>query len=58
MKSAHGTIQGYNANAMTDAKAQVVVHAEVFGEADDASLAGKIFAAVKAVHSGRGDGAR
>lgn len=40
MKSAHGTIQGYNANAMTDAKAQVVVHAEVFGEADDASLAG------------------
>lgn len=40
MKSAHGTIQGYNANAMTDAKSQVVVHAEVFGEADDASLAG------------------
>jgi transposase len=40
MKSAHGTIQGYNANAMTDAKAQVVVHAEVFGEGDDASLAG------------------
>lgn len=40
MKSAHGVIQGYNAQAVVDAKAQVVVCAEPFGEADDAVAAG------------------
>jgi transposase len=35
MKSSHGIIQGYNANAMVDAKHQVIVHAQAFGEGDD-----------------------
>lgn len=39
MKSSHGIIQGYNANAMVDAQHQVIVHAEVFGEGDDGALA-------------------
>lgn len=33
--SAHGVVQGYNANAMVDEKHQVVVAAAVFGESDD-----------------------
>ena len=39
MKSSHGIIQGYNANAMVDAKHQVIVHGEAFGEGDDGALA-------------------
>jgi transposase len=39
MKSSHGIIQGYNANAMVDAKHQVVVHAQAFGEGDDGAVA-------------------
>src|SRR5688572_6015259 len=39
MKSSHGIIQGYNANAMVDAKHQVIVHAQAFGEGDDGALA-------------------
>jgi len=39
MKSSHGIIQGYNANAMVDAKHQVIVHAQAFGEGDDAAVA-------------------
>ena len=35
MVSSHGVVQGYNANAVVDEKAQVVVHAEAFGEGDD-----------------------
>lgn len=34
--SSHGVVQGYNANAMVDEKCQVIVHAEAFGEGDDA----------------------
>lgn len=40
MKSSHGIIQGYNANAMVDAKHQVIVHGEAFGEGDDGAVAG------------------
>jgi IS5 family transposase len=36
MVSSHGVIQGYNANALVDGKHQVVVHAEAFGEGEDA----------------------
>ena len=36
MATSHGVIQGYNANAMVDARRQVVVHAEAFGEGEDA----------------------
>ncbi len=39
MKSSHGIIQGYNANAMVDAKHQVIVHAQAFGEGDDGAAA-------------------
>lgn len=39
MRSSHGIIQGYNANAMVDAAHQVIVHAEAFGEGDDGALA-------------------
>ena len=36
MVSSHGVVQGYNANAMVDEDHQVVVHAEAFGEGEDA----------------------
>ena len=39
MKSSHGMIQGYNANAMVDAKHQVIVEAQAFGEGDDGAVA-------------------
>ena len=39
MKSSHGIIQGYNANAMVDAKHQVIVHGEAFGAGDDGAVA-------------------
>jgi len=36
MVSSHGVVQGYNANALVDENHQVVVHAEAFGEGEDA----------------------
>jgi transposase len=38
MFSSHGAIQGYNAQALVDNKRQVIVNAEVFGDAQDHSL--------------------
>ncbi len=38
MKSAHGVIQGYDGVASVDAKHQIVVHAEAFGEAQEHDL--------------------
>ena len=35
MKTSHGTIQGYNAQALVDKKHQVIVHAQAFGNAHD-----------------------
>jgi IS5 family transposase len=35
--SSHGVVQGYNANALVDQEHQVVVHAQVFGNSDDAT---------------------
>jgi transposase len=35
MKTSHGTIQGYNGQALVDKKHQVVVHAEAFGNGQD-----------------------
>jgi transposase len=35
MTSRHGTIQGYNGQALADGKHQVVVHAEAFGNGQD-----------------------
>ena len=33
--TSHGTIQGYNGQALVDNKQQVIVHAEAFGEGQD-----------------------
>ena len=38
MKTAHGVLQGYDGVASVDAKHQVVVHAEAFGEAQEHDL--------------------
>ena len=38
MKTSHGVIQGYDGVATVDSKRQVVVHAEVFGEAPEHDL--------------------
>jgi hypothetical protein len=35
MKTSHGTIQGYNGQALVDKKRQVVIHAEAFGSGQD-----------------------
>ena len=35
MMTSHGTIQGYNSQALVDSKHQVIVHAEAFGEGQD-----------------------
>jgi len=35
MKTSHGIVQGYNANAVVDEKTQIVVHPQVFGDGDD-----------------------
>lgn len=35
MQTAHGVIQGYNAQALVDAQYQVIVHAEAFGNGQD-----------------------
>jgi transposase len=37
--SVHGTIQGYNSQALVDSKKQVIVHGEAFGEDDSGLLA-------------------
>src|SRR5204863_275881 len=37
LASAHGVMQGYNANAVVDAKHQVVVYAAAYGQGDDAA---------------------
>ena len=38
MVSTHGNIQGYNGQALVDSKHQVIVHGEVFGEAQEHHL--------------------
>lgn len=38
MKTSHGTIQGYNGQAMVDAKHQIVVNAEAYGEGSEQQL--------------------
>ena len=35
MLTSHGTIQGYNSQAMVDSKNQVIIHAEAFGNGQD-----------------------
>ncbi|OCC16388.1 Mobile element protein [Dissulfuribacter thermophilus] len=38
MKTSKGVIQGYNGLAMVDAKHQVIVHAEAFGDGQEQHL--------------------
>ena len=57
MKSSHGIVQGYNANAMVDEKHQVIVHAQVFGEGDDGAVAGPMLAGAQANLGAAGCGA-
>jgi transposase len=47
MVTSHGVTQGYNANAVVDEKAQVVVHPEVFGDGDDGDHAGAMLEGAK-----------
>jgi hypothetical protein len=47
MPSSHGVIQGYNAQALVDAKHQVIVHAEAFSSQDHDNLAPMMSAAKK-----------
>jgi transposase len=47
MPSSHGVIQGYNAQALVDAKHQVIVHAEAFSSQDHENLAPVIAGAKK-----------
>jgi len=35
--TSHGVVQGYNANAMVDAKHQIITHAQVFGSGSDSA---------------------
>ena len=46
LASAHGVVQGYNANAVVDAQHQVVVYAEAFGQGDDAASVAPVLAGV------------
>jgi hypothetical protein len=47
MVTSHGVVQGYNANAVVDEKAQVVVHPEVFGDGEDSDHAGPMLDGAK-----------
>lgn len=47
MPTSHGVIQGYNAQALVDAKHQVIVHAEAFSSQDHENLAPVIAGAKK-----------
>jgi transposase len=47
MPSSHGVIQGYNAQALVDAKHQVILHAETFSSQDHENLAPMMSAAQK-----------
>ena len=47
MPSSHGVIQGYNAQALVDAKHQIIVHAEAFSSQDHENLAPMMVGAKK-----------
>jgi len=43
MHTSHGTVQGYNVQAIVDSKQQVIVHGEAIGKGlDKFSLRGKV----------------
>jgi transposase len=56
MPTAHGVIQGYNAQALVDAKHQIIVHAEVFSSQDHENLAPMMIGAKKNMQTlGKGE---
>lgn len=58
MVSSHGVVQGYNANALVDEKHQVVVHAEAFGDGEDAGNMGPMLKGAKSNLRAAGYGAK
>ena len=48
MQTAHGVIQGYNGQALVDARYQVIVHAEAFGNGQDYGHVSPLLAGAKA----------
>jgi transposase len=48
MQTAHGVIQGYNSQAIVDAKHQVIMHAEAFGTGQDYGHVAPLLAGAKA----------
>jgi transposase len=51
MPTSHGVIQGYNAQALVDAKHQIIVHAEAFSSQDHENLAPMIAGAKKNIQA-------
>jgi hypothetical protein len=47
MMTSHGTVQGYNGQALVDSKHQVIVHAEAFGEGQDHDHIGPMMGGAK-----------
>lgn len=47
MKTSHGIVQGYNANAMVDGGHQIVVHAQAFGDGNDGTNAAPMLSGAK-----------
>lgn len=57
MKTSHGVIQGYDGVAAVDARHQIVVHAEAFGEAQEHELLQPMLEATEEHFVALGDGA-
>jgi transposase len=56
MPTSHGVIQGYNAQALVDAKHQIIVHAEAFSSQDHENLAPMMTGAKKNMQAlGKGE---
>jgi transposase len=56
MPTSHGVIQGYNAQALVDAKHQIIVHAETFSSQDHENLAPMMAGAKKNMQAiGKGE---
>jgi transposase len=51
MPTSHGVIQGYNAQALVDAKHQIIVHAEAFSSQDHENLAPMMVGAKKSMQA-------
>jgi len=57
MKTSHGILQGYNAQAMVDSKHQIIVSAEAFGEGGDSGAASAMLKGAQTNLLGAGLGA-